>query len=158
MPESYITIEPWSTTYERWLRSAISAFFQAGLARGGDLLDTKRNVDAYLGIGMKGAANGDACLVALVDSKPVAFVMWVGAPEVLDSKSKIVNAIGSYTEPQYRNKTVATALRTAAINISRGRGYQVAQGPVHHTNTRGIYEFCVNYGAWPMSTNFELVL
>jgi GNAT superfamily N-acetyltransferase len=153
---STLRVVPWSQTHVPWLRHAIGEFFEAGLARGGDLLRTPRNVDAYLALGLAGAEAGDPCLLALVEDVPVAFVMWTGFPDVLDCRWRTVHAVGSYTEPQWRNKTIATALRETAICGAKARGYERAIGPVFHSNARGIYEFCVNYGAWPMSTNFEL--
>ena len=84
--------------------------------------------------------------------------MWVGVPDVVDSLHKSINAIGSYTEPQWRSKTIAAALREEALRISRERGYAKVVGPVQNTNPRGLQEFCMAYGAWPVSTNFELLL
>lgn len=153
-----LTIEPWSQVHASWIRHAISEFFEAGLARGADLLNTPRNVDVYLKIGMQGALKGDPCLLALVDYQPVAYVLWVGVPDVVDSKYRSVNAIGSYTEPAHRNRTIATALRETALRMCREKGYERVVGPVHNTNTRGLQEFCLTYGAWPVSTNFELLL
>lgn len=153
-----LTIQPWSQVHTAWLRPAIREFLKAGEARGGDLLATERNVDTYLKIGMQGALKGDPCLLALVDYQPVAYVLWVGAPDVVDSKYKTINAIGSYTEPAHRSKFIAAALRDRALAMSRERGYTRVYGPVHNTNERGIKEFCVAYQAWPVSTNFELLL
>lgn len=153
-----IRVVPWSPAYSEWLRGAIRQFFEVGLTRGGDILPTERNIDLYLKIGLDGAAKGDACLLALVNDRPVAYVMWVGSPPILDTRHKVVNAIGSYTEPAFRNRTIATALREEAIRISKARGYGKAVGPVLNTNARGIREFCTAYNAWPVSTNFEMEL
>ena len=153
-----IRVVPWSLTYADWLRDAIRQFFEVGLGRGGDVLPTVRNIDLYLKIGLDGAARGDACLLALVNEQPVAYVMWVGSPDVLDTRHKVVNAIGSYTDPAYRQRAIATALREEAIRLSKLRGYEKAVGPVLNTNERGIREFCTAYNAWPMSTNFEYYL
>jgi GNAT superfamily N-acetyltransferase len=153
-----VRIVPWSTEYEAWLRHAIGEFFEAGVARGGDLLNTKRNVDTYYALGLKGAAVGDPCLLAKVGNEVVAFVLWIGSPKVLDTKTSLINAIGSYTDPAWRNKTIATALREEALRISRERGYTNVVGPVQLNNYRGVQEFCLAYGAWPTSVNFELPL
>ena len=150
-----IRVVPWSSDYTQWLRGAIRQFFEVGIGRGGDLLPTVRNIDLYLKIGLDGAARGDACLLALVDEQPVAYVMWVGSPDVIDTRHKVVNAIGSYTDPAHRNRAIATALRAEAIRLSKARGYEKAVGPVLNTNARGIREFCTAYDAWPVSTNFE---
>lgn len=153
-----VEIQPWSETYEEWLRGAIARFFEAGLARGGELLNTPRNVDLYYKIGLNGAKQGDACLLALVDNTPVAYVMWVGSSPLVDTLHRTVNAIGSYTEPAFRNRIIATILREKAIQISVERGYERATGPVQLNNARGIREFCVAYNAWPTSVNFDFDL
>lgn len=153
-----LEIRPWRTDDSTWLRTAITDFMKAGEARGGDLLATPRNVDTYLQLGLHGAAAGDPCLVAVVDGRPVAYVMWIGVPDVVDSRYRSLNAIGSYTLPQWRSQRIAAALREEALRISRARGYERVTGPVHNTNERGIREFVEAYGAWPVATVFELLL
>ncbi len=150
-----LKIERWSPLYQDQLKQMISAFFQASLDRGGDLLNTPRNIDVYYNLGIRKAAEGDPCLIALSDGVPVAYVMWTGAPDVVDTKHKTINAIGSYTTPTHRNKLVATALREEALRITRERGYTKIVGPVQLNNARGVREFCETYGAWPTSVNFE---
>jgi GNAT superfamily N-acetyltransferase len=153
-----LQIIPWSSDHESWLRNAIMGFLDAGLERGGELLNTPKNVDAYLGIGLRGAAQGDPCLLAMVDGKPVAYVMWVGASNLIDLRWKTINAIGSYTDPEHRSKLIASALRDTALRITRERGYEKITGPVQLNNTRGVYEFCVTYGAWPTSVQFDILV
>lgn len=157
MPDAYtIHVVPWSDAYRVWLRHAISEFFLAGLAQGGDILDTPRNVDAYLTLGLARAEAGDPCLLALIDTLPIAYTMWIGFPPLLDSKWKTLNAAGSFTEPAWRHRGISFALREEGMRLAKARGYERVTATAFNSNVRGIQDFCVDQGAWPVSTTVEV--
>ena len=151
-----IHIVPWSQTHVPWLTYAIGEFFEAGLAQGGDILVTPRNIDAYLSLGLRGAEDGDPCLLAIVNDTPVSYIMWVGVPAVLDSKWKTLNAAGSYTEPAWRHQGISFGLRETGVEIAKQRGYERLTATAFVSNERGLQDFCVDQGAWPISTTVEM--
>ena len=151
-----IHVVPWSQTHVPWLTYAIGAFLETGLTQGGDMLATPRNIETYLTLGLRGAETGDPCLLAVIDEMPVSYIEWIEFPPVADTKWKSINAIGSYTAPQWRNRTISKKLHEVAFTISQTKGYERVTGLVFNTNTLGFRELCVNRGWWPMSTNIEL--
>ena len=157
MPNRYtLHVVPWSHTHVSWLRHAIGEFFEAGLAQGGDILRTQRNVDAYLSLGLAGAERGDPCLLAIVGDVPVSYTMWIGVPPMLDSKWKTLNAMGSFTTPSWRHRGVSLALREAGVQLAKERGYERITATAFNSNERGIHDFCVGLEGWPVSTNVEV--
>ena len=157
------TIEPWGRGHEVWLRSALTRFLEAGLARGADTLPTPHNVEILLGLGLALARRGDPCLLAVANCGPVAYVEW-GDPQALHPPGERVElrwrtcqTFGSFTEPEWRHRGVAGALRAEAKRIVIAHGYERITGAMDLTNPRGIEEMVLQ-GGWPVHMIMETLV
>jgi GNAT superfamily N-acetyltransferase len=146
----------WEERDSEWLRDAIKGFLQEGMARGGDVLDSERNIECYLRLGLAGAERKDPCLIALLNSLYVGFVYWIGIPNAqLDTRWKTIQALGTYTLPEFRGQGIANRLRLLARGLAKVQGYERIFGPVSAENRRGIEVFEKEYGARVCVYNFE---
>ena len=149
-------IRAWRAEDETVVCEMLKDFLHAGIARGGDLLPTERNIKFLWGIGIEAAGRGEPCLVFVNGKDPCAFVLWHYVNGV-DSRWRTCYALGSYTSPDVRSRLIARDLRFAARDICVRDGIERVIGPVHLTNARGLGEFIVQ-GAWPTAVQMERFL
>lgn len=149
-------IRHWEEKDKEWLKDSIREFLRAGLERGGDLLDTDKNIEAYLKLGYAAVARGEPCLIAIQDGFRAGFVFWIGIPNPqLDERWRTIQALGSYTVPNFRSWGIADRLRLSAREMAKKLGFERISGPVHVTNEKGIKVFEAFYGAKINVHNFE---
>lgn len=156
MVEGKLIVRMWEERDSEWLRGAIKGFLQEGMMKGGDLIDSEKNIECYLRLGLAGAERKDPCLVGILNDVLVGFVFWIGIPNAqLDTRWRTIQALGSYTLPEFRGKGIADRLRRLARSLAKIQGYERIYGPVLAENKRGIEVFEKEYEAKICGYNFE---
>lgn len=148
----------WNEKDQDWLLYAIKKFLEDGLDKNGDLLPTDRNARIYYATGISAVGRGDPCLVCVVDGVFAGFVYWIGVGNFMDQRWNTIQALGSYTVPEFRSRGVADKLRKEARRIAIEKGYNRIFGPVHFDNKKGLEVFEKEYGAKINSVNFEFII
>lgn len=100
---------------------------------GAQLLPTDKNVGVLLRLGMDFSLKGEPTLIALDNGKPVGMILWGSLPNPLgmDTAYELCVGFGTFVEPSVRRKRVSCALRLAAQEIARKRGYDVVRGTAY---------------------------
>ena len=82
-----------------------------------------------------GIEHDEAVLVAEDDELLVGFVAWTHLPDAADGE---VVAAGTYVAPDYRERGISNALRAAAKDRCREKGYRFVSGTVLTENHAGV--------------------
>jgi len=123
------TFRRWEAADERSVTPLVRAFLEEHYAAGGDYPPTDKNVAALFRRGVKAGDEGDPALLAIRDGRPVGFVLWCRVPPVdLDLRESICCGVGTYIDPAYRRKGLASALRLVATDVARHQGYTRVDG------------------------------
>lgn len=135
----------WRLIDEQWLKQAIRNFLTEA---GGDVLPTDANVRRVLDSGLRCAALGDPCIVAVQGGDLLGFLYWYGST-AFDSPMKTLYADGSYVLPAHRHKRVGTYLRLEGQRIARESGYTRIVYSLRPDNIKGIEKYIKDYDARP---------
>lgn len=84
-----------------------------------DILPCSENVSAYLEIAKGGAERGEPVLVAMDGDRLVGFILWVSMHAGLKLRGRVLHGLGTWVDPEYRRKGVATELRATALTMAR---------------------------------------
>lgn len=153
-----IRIRPWDPVDEPVLIPMIEGFLAVQVARGGDMLPTRRNAVEMFKLGCRAAQREQPSLIAEVDGAIGGWCLWWYYDSGLDLRYRTCIAAGSYTLPAYRHAGIAAHLRKVGLSLCQRDGIERIMGPVHLMNRRALKVFIEEYGAWPVSVTMEVLL
>lgn len=122
-------IWPWSPKDWKQLRPLMRAFLDEHCKSGGDFLPTRNNVEAFIRRGVRSAASGDPCLIAIQNGKPIGFCLWTGIDvQGIDMREKVCQGLGTYIIPEERRKGWSQKIRSEAFEFAKRAGYARCDG------------------------------
>lgn len=128
-PQSEDGLHLWTPGDWKALRPLMAAFLEEHCRAGGDFLPTRRNVEAFIRRGVKAAAQGDPCLLAIQDGKIVGFCLWAGIDAGdLDLRDRICQGLGTYVVPTARRQGWSKRIRARALEVAAEAGYTRVDG------------------------------
>ena len=122
-------IREWQPSDWRALRPLMKKFLEEHCAQGGDFLPSRNNVESFIRRGVKGAAKGDPCLLAIEGGTIIGFCLWTGIPDTgLDLRENVCQGLGTFVLPEHRRQGWSKKLRAEAMNVAALAGYDRVDG------------------------------